>query len=352
MPFSGPIQPQALALPMCQRIVPEDLQRLQKGGHRRYGQIHNRHSRRRKRSRLGFLRVIMASCWRSARISMWSAARLRKAPHSVARNGLRMVFIEGTPTSAVRKRQPSTTGTKFLAGTGDSGLFVVFAASRNDLSATHLSRRSARISTLRRKCRLAILGSLFLLVLGGCGETPLAIAPLAPDGVILAFGDSLTRGTGAGKDQSYPQELARLTGRTVLNAGVPGELSADGARRLPEVLDRHDPDLLLLCHGGNDMLRKHAPAVTKSNLRAMIQSARERQIPVVLLGVPKPGLLLSSPALYQELADEFALNYDGKALPGIIANRNLKADRVHPNGEGYRQLADAIHRLLREAGAL
>jgi lysophospholipase L1-like esterase len=168
----------------------------------------------------------------------------------------------------------------------------------------------------------------------------------------LAFGDSLTRGIGAARGRSYPDELARLSGRRVVNRGVPGEISADGARRLPDVLQRVVPDLLVLCHGGNDMLRKLDPSVTEANLRSMIETARARGVPVVLLGVPRPGVLLQSPAFYQELAEAYGLPYQGSVLGDVLGDRTLKADLIHPNATGYRRLAQAIHTLLVEAGAL
>src|SRR5258708_7486386 len=94
------------------------------------------------------------------------------------------------------------------------------------------------------------------LVLVGCGGSTPKIAKLDRGAVVLAFGDSLTFGTGAAREQSYPAILARDTGLQVVNAGVPGEVSADGLARLPEAIDESQPKLLILCHGGNDFLLK------------------------------------------------------------------------------------------------
>jgi len=193
---------------------------------------------------------------------------------------------------------------------------------------------------------------LLLPLLVSCGSSTPALPKLANDAVILAFGDSLTRGTGAPDGEDYPAVLRQLTGRTVVNQGIPGEVSADGRARLPRVLDEVAPQLLILCHGGNDLLRKLPPAETAANLRAMIEEARGRGIPVVLIGVPKPGILLNSAEFYAPLAEEYQLPFDGKVLAKIIGDRALKSDAVHPNAAGYRKLAEAIQRLLHDAGAL
>ena len=72
----------------------------------------------------------------------------------------------------------------------------------------------------------------------------------------------------------------------MIAAGVPGEVSADAVRRLPGVLARYRPRLLLLCTGGNDMLRRVDPAVTEANLRALVGRARQGGVAVVLIAVP------------------------------------------------------------------
>lgn len=190
-----------------------------------------------------------------------------------------------------------------------------------------------------------------LLAVAACSAPP-SLPKLAPEAVILAFGDSLTHGTGAGRDEAYPAVLAALAARRVVNAGVPGELSSEGRARLPAVLDETRPQLLILMHGGNDLLRKDSRVELAGNLRAMIELAHSRGIGVVLVGVPAPGLLLEVPELYARLAEEYRLPYDGETVRAIEADRALKSDPIHPNAEGYRQLAQRLHRLLRDAGAL
>ena len=189
------------------------------------------------------------------------------------------------------------------------------------------------------------------LVLAGCTPPP-ELEPLAADAVVLAFGDSLTFGTGAGTGESYPEVLSGLIGRTVVNAGVPGEVSTDGLLRLPALLDREQPALLLLCHGGNDQLQRLDPARLADNLRAMIREARDRNIAVVLIAVPAPGLSLRPLPLYAGIADEFGLAADLETVADILGDRALKSDYIHPNAAGYRRLALAVAGLLRAAGAV
>jgi acyl-CoA thioesterase I len=194
---------------------------------------------------------------------------------------------------------------------------------------------------------------LLALLLGACSSPPEPLSPLAHDAVILAFGDSLTAGTGASPDASYPALLESLSGRRVVNAGRPGELSREGAARLPGLLEEHHPDLLILTHGGNDLLRRMDADQVRQNLAAMIQAARERGVEVLLVAVPAPTVLrLRSEPVYAEIGWEFRIPFEDGALAHVLSKDALKADPIHPNADGYRYLAEQIHRLLIAAGAL
>lgn len=192
---------------------------------------------------------------------------------------------------------------------------------------------------------------LLLAALSACSKGP-KLPQLPADAVILAFGDSLTAGTGANENEGYPAVLSRLVGRRVINAGVPGEVSVSGVVRLPEVLDREKPNLLILCHGGNDLLAKQEQRQIADNLRTMVRAARERGIPVILLAVPTPDLTLKPPALYDEVAREFDLPIERKTLPQILGKSSLKSDHIHPNAAGYAKLAEAVAETLRKNGAI
>ena len=193
---------------------------------------------------------------------------------------------------------------------------------------------------------------LIIILLSGCGgETP-RLAPLSADAVILAFGDSLTRGYGAAENASYPAVLSQLSGRAVINAGVSGEVSGQGLRRLPAVLEQHRPALMILCHGGNDMLRGRSMPQMEDNIRGMVELAQDQGIAVILLGVPKRGLFLSSYAAYGRIAEDMNLVFIKDLIPEILGDNALKSDAIHPNARGYRIMAETIHSALQKNGAL
>lgn len=199
--------------------------------------------------------------------------------------------------------------------------------------------------------RIFIIGLFFLFC--GCSKPQKSVDKLPGDAVILAFGDSLTYGTGASSEHDYPHVLAQLSRREVINEGVPGEISADGLKRLPALLDEYQPNLLILIHGGNDLLKKIPKSITEKNLDKMIVTAKSRGIQLVLVGVPEPGIiLLESSPFYKTIAARNDLLVDLDSLPSILGDNDLKSDLIHPNDEGYRRLATNIYDLLLKAGAL
>lgn len=200
--------------------------------------------------------------------------------------------------------------------------------------------------------RVLLLALACAMLLAGCGGGTPKVAKLSAGDVVLAFGDSLTYGTGAKPEESYPAVLAQLTGRTVVRAGVPGEQTAGGLQRLPGVLDEHRPRLVIVCLGGNDMLRKGAPQNIENNLREMLKTIKSRGMDAMLVGVPAPGLITSAPEFYEKLAKEFGIPYEGKIVTSVLYRPELKSDPIHPNADGYRRMAEAIAKLLRDAGAI
>ena len=207
---------------------------------------------------------------------------------------------------------------------------------------------------ITKRKRLLVFGLLTIMV----GAVSMACSSdaksprLASDAVILAFGDSLTFGTGATLTESYPAILENLIGRRVVNSGVPGEVTGEGLSRLPEVLEKDKPALMILCHGGNDLLRRLDQRQTADNLRAMIRLAHERGAAVVMIAVPSPGIALSPPPFYRETAAEMKIPFEEKALAMVLSDGSLKSDYIHPNAAGYRKLAESIAALLKKSGAV
>jgi len=189
------------------------------------------------------------------------------------------------------------------------------------------------------------------LALDGCGDAP-KLSRLAPDAVVLAFGDSLTFGTGAAEAESYPAQLERLIGRKVVRAGVPGEVSAHALARLPAALEEHQPGLLVLCIGGNDFLRNLGKVQVAENVRRMVSMAKARGADVLLIGTPEKGFTVTPPAFYADIAKQTGIPYEGKVVGEILRSAELKSDPIHPNARGYRLIAERVAELLRKAGAV
>ena len=206
------------------------------------------------------------------------------------------------------------------------------------------------VNTLRFQSA-CLAAPLLALALAGCGERP-KLEPLANDAVVLAFGDSLTYGTGATEEESYPAQLERLIGRRVVRAGVPGEVTAQALERLPRALDEHSPRLVLLCIGGNDFLRRLGTSQAEANVRAMVKLARERGVDVVLIGTPEPGPTLAPPAFFAAIAADFRLPYEDAAMAQVLRDNALKSDPIHPNARGYRVIAERLAERLRKSGAI
>jgi len=175
---------------------------------------------------------------------------------------------------------------------------------------------------------------------------------LANNAVILAFGDSLTYGTGAEQTESYPAVLEQLIGRRVVNAGIPGEETGEGLSRLPQVLQKEKPALMIICHGGNDLLRLLNQQQAANNLRDMIRLAQKQGVAVVLISVPTPDMFLSPTHMYREIAKDLAVPLEDEIIFAVLADGSLRSDYIHPNAAGYRRIAEALATLLRESGAI
>ncbi len=170
---------------------------------------------------------------------------------------------------------------------------------------------------------------------------------LPMDTKVLAFGDSITYGYGVEPEQNFPSQLSMLLHTEVINAGINGEVTSEGLRRLPALLEEHKPQILIITHGGNDILRRRNLFKAKENIKDMIRIARKQGIHVVLVGVPMVEIVsLSTAQIYHEISKELGVPLDDTALENILGDSSLKIDQIHPNADGHRMLANSIANLI------
>ena len=220
---------------------------------------------------------------------------------------------------------------------------------------------SAAGQTTRRgfAARTLALGAAALLgtALAGCGRSQGKAQPVPAGSTVLALGDSLTYGTGASAETSYPTVLAELTGWNVVNAGVPGDTSAQALARLPALLAEHHPKLVIVSIGGNDFLRKLPESDTRANVHAACKLALESGAQVLLVAVPRATVAaalgqMTDHALYAEVAKDLNIPLQREGWGEVLAQAELRSDQVHANAKGYAQFARSVQGTAAAAGLL
>jgi acyl-CoA thioesterase-1 len=175
---------------------------------------------------------------------------------------------------------------------------------------------------------------------------------------ILVLGDSLTAGYGLAESEAFPAQLetalvAAGYAVRVINAGISGDTSAGGAARLEWSL-ADSPDLVILALGANDALRGLSPDQTRTNLAAIIERLKQRQISVLLAGMLAPrnmgeNYYNSFDQIYPELAQEFGVPLYPFFLEGVAAQPELNlTDGIHPNTAGVQVMVARILPLVVE----
>nr|WP_184030708.1 arylesterase [Sphingomonas yantingensis] len=192
--------------------------------------------------------------------------------------------------------------------------------------------------------------------------TARATAEAADTRLVLAFGDSLYAGYGVLPQQAFPyvlEQKLRAAGiaSSVRNAGVSGDTSAAGLRRLAFTLDGlpRKPDLAIVGLGGNDMLRGIDPKETSANLDAICAELQKRGIPIVLTGMRAapnlgPDYVRAFEAIYPDLAKKYDAALDPFFLEGVVTNPALMLpDRIHPKPEGIVRIVDRVEPVVEKA---
>lgn len=207
---------------------------------------------------------------------------------------------------------------------------------------------------LNRRRMLAV-GATAVLAMG-CSRKPLKGNAIPMGATVLALGDSLTFGSGATPEQAYPHVLASLTGWLLINAGVPGNSSAQALERLPGLLEEHRPALVLLGIGGNDLLRRQPEAGLKDNIRQSVQLCRAAQSQVLLIAMPRVSLgarvtsSLDDHPLYGALSEELQVPLHRRGWADVLQNEQWRSDAIHANAQGYEQFARTLMATLRATG--
>ena len=213
-------------------------------------------------------------------------------------------------------------------------------------------------SVTRRGFAVRVAGAgLLAAALAGCGRDKKTAQPVPPGSTVLALGDSLTFGTGASAETSYPTVLAGLTGWNVVNAGVSGDTSAQALARLPALLAEHQPKLVIVSIGGNDFLRKLPESDTRAHVHAICKQSLDAGAQVLLVAVPRATVAaalgqMTDHALYAEVAEDLKIPLQREAWGEVLAQPDLRADAVHANARGYAQFARSVQGTAAAVGLL
>ncbi len=202
--------------------------------------------------------------------------------------------------------------------------------------------------------RRTVLLAAAILLVAACGKAKEHTLPAGSQ--ILALGDSLTAGTGVAPEEAWPERLAQLTGWVIINGGVSGDTSGAALERLPTLLEEHDPVLVLVTLGGNDMLRRIPQAKTIANLGQILDLIKQRGAKPVLLATPEPSIAgaafrnLSAADFYREVADAHGVPLIEDAIADVLSDPQMKGDPLHPNAAGHAQLSGKIFDALKSIG--
>ena len=175
--------------------------------------------------------------------------------------------------------------------------------------------------------------------------------------VVLAFGDSLTAGYGVKDEESYPSKLQEKISSAgfphkVVNAGVSGDTTAGGVRRIRWLM-KHEPEIVILALGANDGLRGLSIDEMRKNLEIMISICREHNAQILLAGMkalPNYGedYMREFETVFPELAEKHDLIFLPFLLEGVAGEREYtQSDGLHPLASGYSIITDLVWQRLK-----
>jgi len=154
------------------------------------------------------------------------------------------------------------------------------------------------------------------------------------------------RQTGASRGMDYPSQLSEMIGKPVINAGVPGDTTARALRRLESDVLTKSPDLVLITLGGNDLKNGVAREQAFENLHKIVESIQSAGAKVIIGGLSFPFRDRGFGKAYRQLAEDTGAELISNIFEGIMGNRDLMSDPIHPNDKGYKIIAERFHEAL------
>lgn len=186
-------------------------------------------------------------------------------------------------------------------------------------------------------------------------STSFRVDPFSPDAItnfpssgqnIITLGNSITFGRDASPGQDFVSLLSQRIGQPIINAGVPGDTTADGLARLESDVLSQNPRIVIIFLGGNDFLQNLPTAQTFANLRSIVDQIHARGSIVVLVGLRGRNFFFDYDLQFRNIAQATGAAHVPNVLQGIAGNPFLTTDLVHPTNAGHKIIADRIEPFL------
>ena len=186
-----------------------------------------------------------------------------------------------------------------------------------------------------------------LLCLLVCLNSCTAPEPVSLSGEnIICFGDSLTFGTGAPHDKSYPARLSEMIGQPVINAGIPGDTTARALLRLEQDVLSQSPRIVLITLGGNDLKNGVDKNIAFKNLLEIVEAIQATGALVVIGGIKLLFWDRGYEEEFEKLANDTGAILVPDTLGGLMGNEKLMYDTIHPNAAGYEIMAKRFFKAI------
>ena len=162
---------------------------------------------------------------------------------------------------------------------------------------------------------------------------------------IIAFGDSLTYGQGASREETYPAFLGEMLGREVINLGISGDTSAMGLARINEI-EKYEPYMVLVEFSANDFFRKIPKEQTERNLKEIVRRLQGLGTIVVLVDTGGAYPMEAYSKIQKQIAKDYHTLFVPGIMDGVYSKKSLKSDQIHPNPKGYKIIAGKVKKVI------